>query len=238
MRTFFIILFSITFLVSKVFAAPALEKEVVPQNWSGFYTGLIIGGQFGHSSDKTGELGYNADNDQWNYHQTGLNAGIDLGYSYPWYRFIVGPEIELGYLGMNGSAPQPESPAFDTVGKNRSDFYTAFRARLGIDWNRYLVFATGGAIGVNHLKQVVDNCDIAPCGGSIVNARKNNFDWGYIVGGGIELLPVNGWSVKLEYLYVNLGNDSFRGVTELGNVYDWTARTSGQIVRGGLHYYY
>lgn len=213
-------------------------QEVSPSTWAGFYTGVMLGGQFGRSTDKTGSLGYNADNNEWNYNASGLNAGVELGYNYPWRRMIVGPEIELGYIDMNGSGAQPASPASDTLGKSSSDFYTSFRARIGADFNHYLVFVTGGAIGVNYTKQVIDSCSIAPCGGSTVNAKKNDFVWGYTLGGGVERFLEKKWSLKLECLYFDLSNQSFYGTTPLGNTYKWTGQTSGYIVRGGVNYYF
>lgn len=216
--------------------APA--KELFFHDWSGFYTGLILGAQVGRSSDTTGAFGYNADKDKWDYNESGFNIGTEFGYNYPWHQLIVGPEIELGYLGMEGDGAQPNSPGFDTIGKSSSDFYTTFRARLGLDLKRYLLFATGGAIGVNYTNQVVDSCNIAPCGGSTVNAKKNSFVWGYTVGGSIEHLFENGWAARLECLYFTLNSQSFSGTTLLGNTYDWTGQSLGYILRGGINYYF
>lgn len=237
----FIILFCIAFVpraFSSSLKGESSSQAVVQHDWSGFYTGLTMGGQFGRSSDKTGDFGYNADNDKWHYNESGFNAAAEFGYSYPLHRLVVGPEIELGYLGMSGDGAQPDSPGSDTVGKTNSDFYTAFRARAGVNLNDYLIFATGGAIGVNYTKRVVDSCSIAPCGGSTVYAKKNDIVWGYTFGGGVEHLFKKNWSVKLEGLYFNLSNQSFSGTTNLGNTYDWTGQTSGYIIRAGLNYYF
>lgn len=247
--TLFIFLFHLTFLyVPKVFSdslghskeklPQTLTKETVQDDWAGFYTGLLLGAQFGHSSDTTGDFGYNADNDEWSYKESGFNAGVELGYNYRFHQFVIGPEIELGYLGMGGSGAQPASPGFDTHGKSSSDFYTAFRARAGIELDRSLIFVTGGAINANYTKQVVDSCNIAPCGGSTVDAKKNEFVWGYVLGGGIEHLFQKGWSAKLEYLYLNLNNQRFNGTTNLGNTYDWMGQTFGHLIRGGLNYHF
>ena len=98
----------------------------------------------------------------------------------------MGPEIEVGYLNTTGKGTQPSSPGGDTLGKSSSDLYTALRARMGIDVNDYLLFLTGGVIGTGYTSQVVDNCSIAPCGGSTIDAKHNGFVLGYIVGGGVE----------------------------------------------------
>lgn len=227
------------------FAPAAFSNSLLELNakgdssqWSGYYGGVLLGGQFGRSSDKTGALGYNADGEEWNYSESGLNTGVEFGYSYPWRNVFVGPEIEAGYLNMTGNGTQPSSPGGDTVGKTNSDLYAALRARIGVDVNDYLLFLTGGAITSKYTSQVVDSCRIAPCGGGAIDGYNNSFVWGYTVGGGAEHKFAKNWSVKLEYLYFNLNNQSLNGTTSLGNSYDWTAQTYGNIVRGGVNYYF
>lgn len=237
---FFIILACITFVPSAFagsLSKPPVEK-ISRQNWKGFYTGLLLGGQFGRSSDKTNDFGYNADNNKWTYGESGFNGGVEFGYSYAWNWLVLGPEIELGYLGMHGSRAQPDSPASDTIGKSDNNFYTMLRAQIGADLDHYLLFVTGGAIGSNYSTEVVDNCNIAPCGGSTVNAKKNNFVWGYTVGVGAGYLFAKNWALKFDSLYFNLSNQSFSGTTDLGETYQWTGKTFGFIIRGGFDYYF
>jgi hypothetical protein len=44
--------------------------------------------------------------------------------------------------------------------------------------------------------------------------------------------------MKFEYLYFNLDSQRFSGTTNLGNSYDWSAKTSGHILRGGFNYHF
>lgn len=236
----FILLFCFAF-IPKAFSNSLLQlhsQRDSSQEWSGYYVSLLAGSQFGRSYDKTDAFGYNADNDKWAYNESGLNTGLEFGYSYPWRNVFVGPQIEMGYLNVRGSRTQPASPGGDTVGKTSSDFYTMFRARAGIDVNHYLLFVTGGAIGVNYTNQVIDNCDIAPCGGSTINATTHNYVWGYTLGGGIARMFLKDWSVQLEYFYFNLNTQNLNGRTNLGNAYSWSGKTYGNVVRGGMSYYF
>lgn len=208
------------------------------QEWSGYYASFLAGGQFGRSYDKTRAFGYNADNDKWTYNESGLNASLAFGYNYPWRGIFVGPEIEAGYLNMLGSGTQAASPGGDTLGKTSSDFYTMFRARVGVDVSHSLLFVTGGAIGVNYTNQVIDNCSIAPCGGSTINATSHSYALGYTFGGGIEHMLSKNWSVQLDYFYFNLNTQHLNGTTNLGNAYSWSGQTYGNVVRGGVSYYF
>lgn len=137
---------------------------------------------------------------------------------------------------MLGSGVQDASPAGETLGKTSSDFYTMLRARVGVDMNHYLLFVTGGPIGVNYTNQVVDHCNIAPCGGSTINATSRSYTFGYTLGGGIERMLSKNWSVRLEYFYIDLNTQQLNGRTDSGNAYRWSGQTDGNVIRAGVSY--
>jgi len=239
-------IFAGSFLLPGAFAGPEAlpeSKEVAlapaPHcNWTGFYFGASVGGQFGHSEDKTADFGYNADNQEWGYSESGYLAGGQFGYNWQWHWLVLGPEFDGGYMNLNGRGIQPGSPGGDTRGESNSDLYATFRGRLGIGVNCWLIYATGGAIGVNYNTRVVDNCDTGNCGGTLIDGHSRDFDWGYTFGGGVERMFGRHWSIKVEYLYFDLANQSFSGVTNLGNRYEWSGETAGHIVRAGLNFHF
>jgi outer membrane immunogenic protein len=211
-------------------------------DWTGFYIGLHAGGQFGHSEDVDHD--YNVGfanvppNKPWGYSESGFVGGGQVGYNWQWRWLVLGTEIDAGYMNLDGSGIEPGSPVEvgapngDTRGRSDSDFYTTFRGRLGLALNCWLIYATGGAIGVNYETRVDDNTEPV-----LLHASKTEFDWGYTVGGGIERKIGRHWSVKAEYLYFNLDDQSFSGTDSLfGNRFDFRGETEGHIVRGGLNY--
>lgn len=209
-----------------------------PCTWAGFYIGANAGGQFGHSEDKTGVFGYNEDDYPWGYHESGFTGGGQIGFNWQWRWLVLGPEFDVGYMNLDGDGVQPGSPGHDTRGESDSDVFTTLRGRLGFGLGCWLIYGTGGAIGVNYETQVVDDCNIAPCGGGLVNAHRQDFVWGYTVGGGIERMFGRHWSLKAEYLYFDLDSQGFSGVTDLGIRYQWNGDTAGHIVRGGLNFHF
>src|SRR5438094_1828902 len=83
-------------------------KQVAPAplpecNWTGFYIGLNVGGQFGHAEDKDLD-GYNSSGPldstgkPWGYDQSGVIAGGQVGYNYQWNWLVLGIEGEGGYM--------------------------------------------------------------------------------------------------------------------------------------------
>jgi outer membrane immunogenic protein len=213
------------------------SKAVVPPpppmcDWTGFYLGLHAGGEFGHSEtfDSVTDL-------RFGYEESGFNGGGQLGYNFQWNCIVLGAEFDAGYMNLNGSGDEPHppvAPGFIVRGETDSDFYTTLRGRLGVAPGNgcWLLYATGGVIGVNYTTRFHVTLD----GNDFFDARDSDFDWGYTVGGGIERKIFNRhWSMKVEYLYFALDDQSF-GNTQSGVTAHFDTHTFGHIVRAGLNY--
>ena len=115
-------------------------------DWAGFYVGVHSGGQFGHSSTHDFATGRN-----FGYSESGFSGGLQLGYNFQWNWLVLGPEFDVGYMNVKGSGEEPGFPGVH--GETDSDFYTTMRGRVGVRLDCHgcwLVYATGGAIGLNY----------------------------------------------------------------------------------------
>jgi outer membrane immunogenic protein len=219
--------------------APAPPPEC---NWTGFYLGLNVGGQWGHSEDRDLDAYSTRDEGNiWGYDESGVIAGGTVGYNYQWNWLVLGIEGDLGYMNLDGSGSSTFDKrvfAGDTRGHTDSDFYTTIRGRLGFAWGHWMFYGTGGGIGVNLETRVTDNCDTGPCGDELLHASATNFDWGWTGGGGVEYMFGCHWTAKAEYLRYQLGDENFSGVgVNFGGHFRFTGiGTEGNIVRAGLNY--
>ncbi len=235
------------------------SKEVVPApapdccDWAGFYLGLHIGGQFGNSESRFGipeEANFEVG---WDYSESGLVAGGQAGYNFQWKWLVAGLEADIGYMNLDGkgNAPRNEPPFSNFLqGESSSDFYTTFRGRIGVAQDCWLFYVTGGGIGVNY-----ETRQILLPEPQELDSHTEEFNWGYTVGGGIERKIGCHWSVKLEYLYFNLEDQSSEftptatGVAAVngaapvtnqlgGALFHLSGETDGHIVRAGLNYHF
>src|SRR5437870_12242545 len=169
-------------------------KQVAPAplpecNWTGFYIGLHVGGQFGHAEDvNVDDYSFAVGHEPrpWGYDQSGVVAGGQIGYNFQWNWVVLGIEADGGYMNIEGSGAEPESVLHangDTVGRSDSDFYTTIRGRIGIALNKWLFYATGGGIAVNWETSLRDDCTAFPCRFDRINAHKEELDWGWTAGG-------------------------------------------------------
>ena len=223
---------------------PVTPKEVVPFaaprcDWNGFYVGVYGGGEFGHSEDKDLD-DYNFPGKPWGYSEDSFTGGEEAGYNFQFGWFVTGFEFDLGYINVDGHGIEPGFPQ-DTFGHSSSDFYGTFRGRIGVALGCWLVYGTGGGIMLNYDTEVIDT-SLTLAGPDTINARKDELDWGYTFGGGVErMFEMWGhrWSLKAEYLYFSVSDRTFSATSGNGfGPFSWRAETEGHIVRAGLNFHF
>lgn len=227
-------------------SAPALSQDFgisvgnspATYEWRGLYGGAHVGGAWG-SSTAHDTAGINTLNDYWSAAPSGVVAGLQLGYNWQNGPLLYGVEGDLGYLGLAGSAATTYVPlGYDASTHTDTDFYLTLRGRLGVIFNQWAFYATGGYIGADTTVSIVEGCDgILGCGAPFrVNGSNSSFRSGWTLGGGLEAeLDGGGWTAKVEYLYYDLGSKTV--TTAAGGVTsNWTVETDGSLVRAGLNY--
>jgi outer membrane immunogenic protein len=189
------------------FKAPAYIAPVF--SWTGFYAGLNAGYGFG-KSDWDFPAGTSVSPD-------GFLGGVTLGYNLQTGRWVWGLEGDVDYAAIKKS---------DACGAGtcelKTDWFGTARGRIGYaGWNNFLPYLTGGA-AFGDIKAT------DPTGAS---ASKTKVGW--TAGGGLEYAMWANWSVKAEYLYVDLGK--FDAGADLGGPSD-NISFKANIVRAGVNY--
>lgn len=212
---------------------PTPPVEVAPApiapvfNWTGAYLGANIGGVFGDGKIKGVNWGsqYGASTST-----SGVIGGLYAGYNYSITpMFLVGAEADISFSNNEdkGTVYSTSIPSGLTYRQTNS-YVGTVRARAGMTFDRFLVYATGGlAYGDNEVR-VRDNA-------TGIGVKKDGTNVGWTVGGGVEGGITQNLIGRVEYLYTDLGDVSF------GNSYgalgtSAKADLSNNIVRAGLAY--
>jgi outer membrane immunogenic protein len=99
----------------------------------------------------------------------------------------------------NANDIPPFNPA--AVSETHEQSIWTGRGRLGLMWDRWLAYLTGGgaagSAGIHTVSQVG------------ITGEENRTIWGWTVGGGAETAFAHNWSIKGEFLYVDFGNPGF-----------------------------
>jgi outer membrane immunogenic protein len=211
--------------------APAHVPPV--SSWSGFYVGAnagYAGGQtsLGLDAAALGGLGLGLGALSVDTKSNGFLGGAQIGYNWQVGQVLLGFETDIQGTNINSNI------GFGGIGFGTSvDFLGTVRGRVGVmPWERTVVYATGGfAYG-----QTTSNL-VLPLG--------TNTKLGWTVGAGLEYMIAQNWSLKTEYLYVDLGKNNLDlgalgalgGGGVLGGI-SLTEQTRLHVVRAGVNYHF
>lgn len=191
---------------------PAPVYAPVPYyNWTGFYIGLNGGGAWNNNSrfDFPGGPSISVDASGW-------LAGGTLGYNYQIGAVVLGLEGDIDGSGIRGSTACLGGLSCEI----KNDWLGTARGRIGYAFDRFLPYITGG-VAVGNL-----NASIPGFGSS------SNTNTGWTAGAGAELALSRNWSVKAEYLYVDLGTFDCTGCGVPAPSVGFTTN----VVRGGVNF--
>ena len=209
--------------------------------WTGFYVGVNAGGAFRTNNNN------------------GFNNAVFFGGAAPLVltntnnsaRFIGGGQVGVNYqinqfvLGVEGDGQvlvgsNNNNNTFGSVGNgSTTSFLGTVRGRGGVALDRFLIYGTGGvAFGGrnnNWPNTILGNIGGVPTFFTANNG--SNMRVGYTVGAGVEYAFTPNWSVKVEYLFADLGRNNRTYLAPGGLAgFTFNSREQDHIVRAGLNY--
>jgi outer membrane immunogenic protein len=194
---------------------PARAPAYVPFfSWNGLYIG-INGGYGSGRSNWTDTVTTATTGD---FDLDGALVGGTLGYNMQLGSFVLGIETDIDWSDIKGSTTVGCAVACQTA----NDWLGTLRGRLGLALDRFMPYVTGG-VAYGHVKGTMTG---------VGSFGSTNVGW--TAGGGLEYAFLNSWSVKLEYLYVDLGKATCDAICSGGNPFD--VEFTSHLMRAGLNY--
>jgi outer membrane immunogenic protein len=202
--------------------------------WSGVYLGAnagLAGGEFRYPVTVTSST--DAASAAIGLKASGFAGGGMVGFNARMGNtFVGGVEADVQASSLTGQVAIDAAQASVKVG-SRLDFFGTARGRLGalVLGDQGLLYATGGLAyaGVNTFISATND-------GVSDSVSKETLALGWTVGGGLEYAISDRWSLRTEYLYVDLGKQSL--VEDAVSTYTATlgVETKANIVRAGVAY--
>jgi outer membrane immunogenic protein len=235
-------------VMTPIYKAP---PPVAPYNWTGFYVGGNVGYGWGATTGDLssfdpafnaavaaggtpGSLGTKA---------SGALGGVQFGYNWQVGAMLLGAEADIQASGVDNTSTVNFAggggilPSTSTGQENLKWFGTV-RLRGGVLVTpRVLLYATGGFAygGVSNSATNV----FTPAAAGNFSGSNSETRSGWTAGGGAEWAFADGWSVRGEYLYVDLGSTNVRMLDPVnfpGTFADYTFKHRYNIARVGLNY--
>jgi outer membrane immunogenic protein len=195
-------------------AADLLPPPVPAFTWTGPYIGAQIGYGWGSGSynaagfDPVNQISFNASSGGT---PSGVAGGAHVGYQYQINQWVIGVEGSVDGSSLS-SAAVAVLPAFGgsiLTADTSLDVAGTIRGKLGITWDRVLIYGTGGA-AFGGFSTNLTLTSFAAGGTPFIlaggNASNNRVGW--TAGGGLQYAVTDNWWVFVEYRYTNFGSVS------------------------------
>jgi opacity protein-like surface antigen len=213
-------------------AAPPATAPPPFYSWAGPYVGVSGGFVWGHSNQTdpgffipTGGGGIIGGLGDGSFSLNGGLIGGGGGYNLQFGQWVFGLETDYSWADISGSSNGCGAAFIPHTCSTQVDSLGTFRGRFGYTLGTqgtWLLYASGG-LAYGELKG----------SDSLFNASGSKFRAGWTVGAGVETALAQHWTLKGEYLYVDLGHavlfDAAPGVPE-------TISFTGNVFRVGLNY--
>jgi len=222
--------------------APQPVGPVAPVlSWTGFYVGGNIGGVVEHASGTSNFLdtspitppffGLPTNPQSNSFSSTRLLGGVQAGYNWQFNpQWLVGVEGDWDWTNTGYSfcrqTNQLSAPCFNKgFGfenfSSKTNWLATARGRLGFVWENWLFYGTGGAAWGRVNTTATLNClGAGGCGNSFTlltgTSSTGATKAGWVAGLGAEWTWTRNWSVRAEWLHVDLGTIS-DSVTTVGS---------------------
>ncbi len=231
--------------------------------WCGFYVGGNVGYAWGRDAENSvlttpvppffaidsaavstaGSPRFNAN---------GFTGGAQAGYNWQTGAAVFGLEADINSFHLRGSTAGtfpfpstlpggplgPPTAFFSPSTSVSTDWLFTGRGRIGWANDNWLLYGTGG-IAVGNVKV---NQTVALLPPFVETATISSTQVGWTVGAGFEYLVARNWSIKGEYLFVDLGKPGATGVLTpapvAGFTYTTNAHVTANIARFGFNYHF
>ena len=208
---------SILFIGSSAQAADPVSPEPAAIDWSGFYAGVHGGWAWGDAESEYGNDDYNegglfgCDFGAWgcavDLEPDGGFVGAQAGFNFVFDNgLLLGVEGDYALASLSDDG-EAGVGFFNTHVDLDIDQLASVRARLGMAMGQWLPFVTAGW-GWAHGDRETFNSFFG-------TSSDSNWHDGWTVGAGAEYAINDAWSLKAEYRYYDLGEETY-GVNAIG----------------------
>jgi outer membrane immunogenic protein len=219
--------------------------------WTGFYIGGQVGGAWG-----TGGNHFTAfdpvtktfvDTSFGGGNPSGVIGGGHVGFNYqlPGWNWFSSSGVVIGIEGtVDGSSlskttvvvlPGVFGASGTLTAHSSLDIQGSIRGRLGIAWDRVLIYGTGG-VAFGGINTDFELSGVAAGVPFFASTSRSNSRTGWTVGGGIEYAVTNNWSIGAEYRFTDFGTISREAALPGGGFFSAHRRLEENQVQGRISY--
>jgi outer membrane immunogenic protein len=220
-REFFLVTGGAIAIARSAFAAEPTPPPLPPPvfTWSGVYIGGQIGYAWGTDNASWTGTANNLDlaAGSFGLGPQGVIGGAHVGYNlqpvtpfWSWLVFGIEASVDGTSLGKTVNFPLADFARVtfgSLTASSNEPVQGSVRGRIGIAWDRFLLFGEGGVAVTSFNTTYIDTTGFFT-GIPGTNTTISNTRAGFTVGGGLEYAVTDNWSVQAEYRHSKFGRVS------------------------------
>jgi len=217
---------------------------VVLFTWTGFYFGGHVGGAWG-SKNETGNpysffnglLTDTITPSPASVNVSGWLGGGQIGANYQIGSLVFGAEADASGANLNGSSACASTSFLNGAlppanCKVKVEGVGTIAARLGVAFDRFLVYGKGGAAWASDKYSLTS---VTPTLLPTFNGSETR--WGWMVGAGLEYAFYDNWSAKIEYNYMGFATSNLQFTDPTGSFFlNTSIQQQLHVVKAGINY--
>jgi len=183
-------------------------------SWTGLYFGGHLGGAWADETVST--LGFGSAG----IDPSGFLGGIQLGYNYQFHpNWLIGIEGDISWTNTDATTTTGA-----LVATSSHNWYSTVAGRLGYVSGPWMIYGKGGGAWMD-----ADYTMTTALGTSSLSETRG----GWMAGVGLEWMFQPNWSAKVEWNYMDFGNDTYTfASTGAGTTID----TQINVIKAGINY--
>ncbi|HTV34579.1 MAG TPA: outer membrane protein [Methylocella sp.] len=219
-----------------------------PPTWTGFYAGINAGYQWNSDTSASvlaAPFGGIPAFVSVPVSQNAFIGGGQIGYNYQFANsWVVG--LEADFDGLTTSHPEGSAATFGfgLTATQNLDYLGTVRGRIGYLLTPTLLIFGGGGLAYGDVSTNFGVIQTTPLVGFAAGPGIFETKVGWTAGGGVEWQFMPNWSLKVEYLYYDLGSLTTVSPLLAGpvpvayGVSQEKTTFTGNVVRAGLNYHF
>jgi outer membrane immunogenic protein len=213
------------------------------------WTGIYVGGQIGYAwtSGNNNFTGFDPFFPGAPFLATsigdtpnGVIGGANVGYNYQINQWVLGLEGSVDGTSLKNTAAAFFADGTTLSAHSTADIQGSIRGKLGVAWDRALIYATGGvAFGGFNTDVSIANTGFLNGGNPFfASGNVSTTRVGWTVGGGIQYGVTNNWSIFAEYRFTNFGDirENNFGFLPAGAFFNGNRQIHQNQVQAGFDY--
>jgi outer membrane immunogenic protein len=213
--------------------APAYVAQVY--NWTGFYVGAHLGWARVDLSETVVAAPAGFGTGTVSGRDDGFIYGGQVGFNYQIGQFVLGVEGQLSGadIGSSGTVVTVVAPAttLTVTGTSSVDWMATLAARFGVAFGNALFYGKAGFAWMDWSSSAVGTSTTGGVVTTIGTTTGGGTETGYMLGVGLEYGFTPNWSAKIEYNYLDFGNER-----RTGGGFTVDSDLTTHLVKAGINY--